>query len=127
MLPGMSSIHRFVHTVADGKVGPAQAFPTADVNSIRIRRRQSQRPNGAGRLAVEDGIPSVAEVRRLPDSTIIWSHVEDVRLARNAGDRHRAAAAKWTDQAPMKFLIHRRIIGLGGKRGKKWRNAKRGE
>ena len=66
------------------------------------------------RLVVEDWIPSVAEVGRLPDASVVRRHIEDVRLAGNAGDRNGASAAKWADHAPVEFLIHGRVVGLGG-------------
>ena len=43
-------------------------------------------------------------------------HVEDVRLAGNAGDRHGAPAAKRADHAPAEFLVQGGIELLGGKK-----------
>ena len=112
-------------------------------DGVRIRRRRHrQRSNRTGAvvvvwlvipglaivgLTIEDRIPGVAEVRRLPDSAVVRRHVEDIRLAGNSGDRHGAAAAERADHAPVKFLVHRRVILLGGKRERKKQNTERGE
>src|ERR1700690_895593 len=127
MLPGAPRVGRLVNAVADGEIGPAQAFSAAHIDNIGIRRRYRQRSDGAGRLAIEDRVPGSAEVRRLPNAAVVWSHVEDVLVLRNAGDRHRAAAAKWPDQPPMKLLIERWVIWLGRKRGRKNENTERGK
>src|SRR6266852_648263 len=115
MLPGAARVGRLVDAVAYGEIGPAQAFAAADVYCVGIRGRDCQGTNRTCRLIVENWIPGAAEVRRLPNSPIVRRHVEDVRLARNTRNRHGAAAAKRADHAPMKFLVHRRVILLGGK------------
>src|SRR5271169_584985 len=127
MPPGAARVRRLVDTVAYRKIGPAQTFTAADVNRIRIRWRDRQRSDGSCRLVIEDGIPGAAEVRRLPDSAVVRRHVEDIRLAGNTGDRHGASATKRANHAPVKFLIHRRVILLGKKREGKKHNPERGE
>ena len=119
MLPGAARVGRLVDAVAYGEIGPAQAFTAADIDRIGIRWSNGQRSDRTCWLVIENWIPGAAEVRRLPNPAIVRRHVEDVRLARNTGNRHGTAAAKWADHAPMKFLIHRRVILLGRKRGRK--------
>src|SRR5450631_959623 len=127
MLPGAARVGRFVDAVAYGEIGAAQAFATSNIDRVGIGRRNREGSDGTGGLIIEDGIPGAAEVRRFPDSAVIRRHVEDIRLARNAGNRHGAAAAKWSDHPPVKFLVHGRVIGLCGERERKKRNAEHGE
>ena len=132
MLPGEARVVGLVDTVAYREIGTTQAFTTTDIDRIRIRRRDRQRSNRTGGvvilgLTIEDRIPGAAGIRRLPNPAVVRRHVEDIRLARNTGNRHGAAAAKRADHAPVKFLVHRRVIRLGGKRERKEQNAERGE
>src|SRR5713226_4290585 len=120
MLPGAARVGRLVDAVAYGKIGTAQAFTTTDVDCAGARGSNGERSNRAGRLIVfwlivENRIPGAAEVRRFPNPAVIRRHVEDIRLARDAGNRNGAAAAKRADQSPVKILVHRRVIRLGGK------------
>ena len=127
MLPSAARVGRFVDTVAYGKIRPAQAFAAADINRVRIRRRDCQSSNRTSWLTIENRIPGLAEVRRFPNSAVVRRHVEDIRLARNAGNRHRASAAKRADHAPAEFLVHSRVILLGGKRERKEQHTEQGE
>src|SRR5450755_2989443 len=80
---------------------------------------------GIVRLMVENRIPGTAVVGCLPDPSVIWGHVKDVRLAGDAGNRDGPAAAEGADQPPVKFLKHRRVIRLGRECERK--KAERGE
>ena len=127
MCPGRARVRRFVDTVSDREIGTTQAFSAADVDDVWIRRRDRNGADGACGLIIEDRIPSAAKVSRLPDSAVVRRHVENVRLSRDASDRHRATAAKGTDRSPVKFLVHRRIVLLAGKRGRENKHASRYE
>src|SRR5713226_6804577 len=120
MLPGVARVGRFVDSVAYGKIGTTQAFSTANVDYVWAQGSNGERSDGTCRLIVfwlviEDRIPGAAEVRRLPNPAVIRRHVEDIRLARDALNRDGAAAAKRADQSPVKLLVQRRVIRLGGK------------
>src|ERR1700731_4758613 len=126
MLPGRARVRRFVDTITHREIGPTQALSTANINYVRIRRRDREGSYGAGRLVIKYRMLCAAKVRRLPDSPVIRSHVEDIRLNGNASHRTGTTAAKRTDQPPVEFLVHRRIV-LCGKRERKKSYAKRGE
>ena len=63
-------------------------------------------------LIIEDGIPGASVVCRFPDATVVRRHVENIRLPRDARDRHGASATKWADHAPGKLLVHGGVILL---------------
>ena len=142
MLPGAARVGRLVDAVADGKVGAAQAFSAADIDRARTGGGDGQRSDRTGavvvirlviiglvaiRLSIEDRVPSAAEVGRLPNSAVVGRHVEDIRLARHPGNRHRASPAKRPDHAPVEFLVHRWVIVLGKKREREKQDAERSE
>ena len=90
----------FVDAVADGEIGPLQAFAAADVDDVGIGRRDGERADGAGRLIVEDRLPGAAVVGGLPDAAVVDADVEDVGLAGHAGRPDGAAAAERADHPP---------------------------
>ena len=57
MRPGFARVGRFVDAVADGQIGPMQAFAAADIDDVRIRNRHRDRADGTGRLIVENRLP----------------------------------------------------------------------
>ncbi len=114
MRPGRTGIDGLVDTVADGEIGTMQPFPAADVDDVGIGRCNDDCADGAGRLMIEDRIPGAPVVVGLPHPAVYRADVEDIRLARNAGEGARAAAAKRPDVAPVHFREHRRVDLLGG-------------
>ena len=98
--PSFATVSRFINAVAGGEIGSLQSFATADVDRIRLRRRDRERAEGAGRLIVEHSFPRVAAVIRLPDASVIDSYIEVIRLAGNARGAHRPAGAEWANHAP---------------------------
>src|ERR1700681_2403197 len=76
---------------------------------------------------IEDWLPRAAKICSLPDAAIIRRHVEDVRLPRDARNRDGASTAKWANHAPMKFLVHRRVVLLSSQRDGENKKAERGE
>src|SRR5260370_35758566 len=119
MRPTLSGVCGFVETVAGREIGALQSFTAANVNDVRIGRRNGQRANGASGLVVENRIPSIAEIGGLPDPAVAGGHVENIRLVRHAGDGHGAASAEWTDAAPAHFGEKFLIVLLRGGRDRK--------
>ena len=94
-----------------GRMMPA---PRPDVDDVRVRRRDGDRADRAGRLIVEQRHPVGAVVGRSPDAAVVEAGVEDVGLARNAGQRAGASGARRADVAPA-HLAEREVLG-GGRR-----------
>src|SRR5258708_5951978 len=113
MRPGLAGVDGFVDAIADGKVGPLQAFAASHVNNVRVRRRYGNGPDGSGGLIVEDGVPGAAVVVGLPHAAIHCADVEDIRLAGNAGASSSASAAKWSNHAPVHVDEKFRVVGGG--------------
>src|SRR6185436_6791638 len=91
----------FVDAVAHGEVGADDPGSRANVDDIRVGRSDGDRPDGPGRLIVEDRLPGRTVVGRSPDAAVVEADVEHVRLAGHAGQGARAAASCRTDLAPV--------------------------
>ena len=126
MLPAPPRVDRLVNPIPNGKIWPPQALSTANINRVRIRRRDRQRSDRTSRLIVEDRIPSPAKVVRLPNSAIVRRHIKDIRLPRNSRNSHRASAAKRPNRTPVQFLVHCRVVLLGEKRARQKQHAEKG-
>src|SRR5215471_14720926 len=78
MRPGRAGIGRLVEAVAGREVRPNDSSTRPDVNDVRIRRRDGDRADRAGRLTVEERLPGRAVVRRAPHAAVIETDVCDV-------------------------------------------------
>ena len=108
--PRLAGVGRFVDAVAHRQIRPRQPLAAADVDDVRVGRRDGDRANRAGRLIVEDRRPRAAEVVGLPDAAVHGGHVEDVGLARHTGDGLGAAAAERADRPPPQLGGERRDV-----------------
>ena len=97
MRPGLAGVGRFVDAVADGEVRARQPFAAADVDDVRIGRRDGDPADRSGRLVVEDRLPGAAGVGRLPDAAVDHADVEGVRLAAH-GPRPPSSARRGADR-----------------------------
>ena len=77
-----------------------QSFTAADVNNVRICRRNRDRADRRRRLIVKDWLPRSAVVGGLKNAAVHRRHVEDIRLRRNTRDRASAPAAMRSDVPP---------------------------
>ena len=83
-------------------------FAGADVDHVRIRRRDRDRADGRDvGLAVGDVAPGLPAVRRLPHAAVHGAEVDDARMG-VAGDGVDASAAEWADESPAQCLESRR-------------------
>src|SRR4029077_632583 len=105
MSPSFSRVRGFVDSVTHREVGAMQAFAAGDINDIGIRSGYGDGANRLGGFVVEDGYPSTAVIVRLPDAAVNLPHVENIRLAGNAGGGAGAASAKRANHAPVEILI----------------------
>src|SRR5258708_3195211 len=105
MLPGLAAVAGFVNAVAGREIWALETFAAPDVQNIGVGWRDGNRADRAGRLVVENGLPRVAGVGCPPNASVHCSHVEDIRLARDAGDGDGAAAAERPDAAPAHLAI----------------------
>ncbi len=113
--PGLAAIGGLVDAIADGEVRAMQPFAAADVNDLRVGRRDNDGADRAGRLLIENRLPGAAVVRRLPDAAVDRADVEDVRLAGNSCQGASASAAKGANIAPTHFgeRFGIDLLGLG--------------
>ena len=79
VLPRPPAVGRFVDAVADREVRPLQSLAAADVDDVRVRRRDRERADRLRRLLVEDRRPGAAGVVGLPDAAVVDADVEEVR------------------------------------------------
>lgn len=78
-----------------------QTFTTSDINNVRVRRRDSNRTDGACGLLVKDRLPGATVVIRLPDAAVAYADIEDARLARYAGNGAGTSATERADPSPV--------------------------
>jgi hypothetical protein len=115
MLPGASGVGGLVDPVADGEIRTDDARSSPDVDDARVRRRDPNRADRAGRLVVEQRHPIGAEVRGSPDAAVVEAGVEGIRLAGDASQRTGAPGTRGADVAPA-HLAEREVLGSRGRR-----------
>ena len=96
MGPAPATIAAPVEPVPRGEIGALQPFATPHVEDLRIRRGHFDRPDGAGRLLVEDGLPGAPGIGGLPDAAIGRGDEEGMRPGR---DPHGALGAPGPERA----------------------------
>ena len=101
MLPRRSIIHGLVNPIAIGNVGIDVIFSAADINDVRVRGRERQRPDRSHRLAVKDGFPCGAAVGRLPHATAIRAKVINGWITRNSRHGIYFTASKRANHPPL--------------------------
>jgi len=107
--PRAAGVGGLVDAVTDGQIGPLQSFAAADVDRVRIGRRDGNRADRSRRLIVEDRPPRPTGIGRLPHAAVHHADIERVRLRRNAGGGFRAPATERADVAPRELAEDRRI------------------
>ena len=87
MLPAVAAVGRAIHARAVGQIFAQLRFAGADLDHVRIGRRDGDRADrGDVGLAVGDVAPGLSAVRRLPHAAVHRAEVEDQWLRRVAGD-----------------------------------------
>ncbi len=102
--PRRAAVGGLVDAVADREIRTMQPFAAADVNNVRIRRRNFDCTDRASRLLIKDRLPGPPKVIGLPDPAIHGAYIEHVRLTRHARNRTRAPAAKRANIAPLHLV-----------------------
>ena len=116
--PGLPRVGGLVDAVSNREVGTAESLTAADVDHVRIRGRDGDRSDRAGRLIVEDRLPGAAGIRRLPHPAVADADVERVRLRRHA-DRGLGAPAAERADAPPSHVTEQLRIHRSGERGRR--------
>ena len=116
VVPRPAGVARAIDPVADREIGALQPFAAADVDDVRIRRRDRDRADRLRRLAVEDRRPRQPVVGALPDAAVVDADVEQVRLLRHAGRADGAPAAIRADRSPAHRVVQPRPGLLGARR-----------
>ena len=70
-----------------------------------LRRRYGERANRGRRLFIEDRVPTIAAIRRLPHAARRGARVIGARVAWNAGDRRYAIAYTRADKAKAELTV----------------------
>ena len=90
VLPASVDLYTPSPVARSGRMMPA---PDADVDDVRVRRRDGDRADRARRLVVEERHPRRPVVGRAPHAAVVEAGVEHVRLA-GTPDRARARPAR---------------------------------
>ena len=76
-----------------------------DIDNVGVGSSDGDGADGLSWLVIENRVPGSAVVVGFPDSAVDLAHIENIRLAGNAGGGAGAASAKWADHAPVQILI----------------------
>ncbi len=116
VLPRLAGIGRAIHAVAVGDVGTDAAFAHADVQHVRVGRRNGDRADrGALEEAIRNVRPVNAPVGGLPHAATGRSEVKRARFQPVGGDRADTPTAERSQQAPLdgaQHISHRRFMVL---------------
>ena len=107
--PGLARVRGAPRASACRNVAANAGRAGADVDDVGVRWRHRDRADRAAEKAIRDVAPVHARVFALPDTATGGAHQERVRLAGNAGDRGRAAAAVRSDHAPAQAVVEQRV------------------
>ncbi len=81
MRPGLPASVDLYTPSPTAKIRPNNSRARAYINNVGIRRRDRNSANGAGRLVIEQRHPRGTEICRPPDTAVIETYIEDIRLA----------------------------------------------
>jgi hypothetical protein len=112
MFPRLAAVGRSVDAVAGSEIGTLQALAAADVDDVRIGRRNGEIADRASGLVVKDRLPCAAGIGRFPDAAVIDADVENIRLRWYAGGTDSAAGASRSDQSHAHILVERAVDAL---------------
>src|SRR6266571_2432198 len=98
--PGLPRINGLVHPVAVGNLRAHVCFTRADVDYVRVRRRDTDGADRGDGLRVENWRPGAARVHRLPNAAAHGAEIKSRGLARHATDGVDTSAAERTNISP---------------------------
>src|SRR5205814_10695541 len=113
--PPFAAIARLVDAVTGRDAAAELALPRADVDDVRIRRRDGDRADrGARDLVVRDVLPCHAAVARLPEAAASRPEVILERTLNASRDRDRSPPAQRSETAPAQRAEGARALGDRG-------------
>src|SRR5213594_1451251 len=86
VLPGLAGVGGFVHAVAELDRIAHVGFAGADIDDVRIRRRDSNRANRCRRGRVEHRRPGAPAIRGFPNAAAYRTKIKSLRLSDDAAD-----------------------------------------
>src|ERR1017187_1933549 len=92
-----------------------ESFTAADVNNLRVRRRNNDGADRSGGLLIENWLPRAAIVGGLPDASVDRADEEDIWLAGHTGCGASASTTEGADIAPTHLgeRLGVDLLGLG--------------
>ena len=125
--PRVARVRREVDAVAIHDVVARVGLARADPHQVRVRRRHRDRSDRGG-ILLEDRLPGVTAVRRLPHAARGGADVDDVRVPGDADDRRHAPAPDSRSEVAELHVLQRSAAlllrirgngrGSGGLRGR---------
>ena len=109
MRPCLARVRGLIHAVAGPEVWTLRRFARADVDHVRIGRRDCEGADRSGRLLLENRRPDAAGIGGLPYAAIDDADIERVRLAWHAVERLRPARTMRSNVAPLHFAEQSRV------------------
>ena len=100
MAPALARVGGFINSIAHREVRPLHALAAADINNVRVGRRQGNRAHGTSGLLIEYRMPGTPKIVRLPDPAIGRRNIEHIRLASDTCGSDGAPAAERPNHPP---------------------------
>ena len=116
MEPALAGVDRLVDAVTGLNIAANVGLARADIDHIRVRRRDGDRARRKQRLPVEDRFPLAATVSRLPDATLRRRRVVGERIAGDTRDPGYPPADGRADRAELEEI---ELAGGAGGPGRK--------
>jgi len=121
-LPGLAAVGRHEHATPVHDVVPRIAFARAHPHHVRVRRCKRDGADGRRGLILEDRVPGIPAVHRLPHSACRRADVIHVAVARHTDDRRDPPAADRRTEVTKLDVVER---VAGGRDGGRWRHGGR--
>jgi len=100
--PGLPAVGGFIDPVAVGNAVARKTLTRADVDNLRIVRRDGYRADGESSSVLENGFVSHTAMAGFPQPPCGMCRIQDIGISRHAGDIiHTAGEHRRTDMAPV--------------------------
>src|SRR5262249_27297111 len=116
VIPGLAGVAGLVDAVARLDIAADVGLAAADVDHVRVGRRDGDGSDGRDWLLIEDGLPGESAVARLPDAAGRGGGVIGKRVAGDAASTGDASAGGGADVAELEALeLGRAALGFVGR------------
>ena len=103
--PSLTSVGRFVNTIANAQIGPLKALPRANINDLGIRLGNRQTAHRTRRGGIKNGVPGMPEVGRLPNAPVVHADVKLIGTTPDSVDSDGPSTPKRPNTPPAEAVV----------------------